>query len=419
MVKSTESNIYNLPSDIMDEKGIKVLMVGGRRSGKSSMLAGLFEAMLSEDVRGIVKVEDVTEGQLDSPLLKIKELKEQLKECAGKIIMDDKLATDKFNPYKLKISLPLTEHSTQIIFTDVNGEYYTNLIGKDGPEAYQERRERLLREVNHSDVILIAIDTPYLMEGVGAQNSLVNCMDGVQDLLADLKMEEQAKLVVLVPMRCEKWVRRGRIDDVVSKVEREYEDIIRSLASPFVEILVIPVSTVGSMEFHEFRHPYSYMENGQTLCCSITDDDNHVRFSDGRTVLLTRAVEARLTEDSRSVFPGTHIIRPNEWFLVTGSDYKPKNCEQLAYHILRYTLERTQDAIDAENIRRRRFNVGRGLVNLLLRLLVSIYIDYLPKLGEISTAELNALIMQLSDGGFIKNTGDGIKVLQKYKRTNQ
>lgn len=404
-------------------------MVGGRRAGKSSMLAGLFDAMLSDHVRSLVKVDDVTEGQPDSPTLKIDELKEQLKKSVGKIVMDDKPATVKFAPYKLKISLPQSGHSTQIVFTDVDGNYYTNHIDNKNANEYQERRERLLAEVKRCDAILIAIDTPFLMEGVGAQNTLANCVEEVHDLLAELKKEEQAKLIVLAPMKCEKWVKEGRVDTVITKVEAEYKDIVKSLTSPLVEIVIIPVSTVGNMEFHGFLHPYSYIENGQPIPCSITEDESSIRFADGRTMLLTNAVEAKLAEDSKSVFPGTHIRRPNEWFLVTGADYAPNNCEQLAYHILRYTLERAQDAIEADNIRRRRSIkgwIGRGLFiamaiitgTIPLYIAAALVFMYGTKLGDISTDELKALITQLSEGGFIKNAGDGIKVLQKHKRIN-
>lgn len=414
----------------MAENGINVLMVGGRRAGKSSMLAGLFDAMLGDNVRKLVEVEDVSGDQPNSPRLKIIELKEQLKKCVGKIVMDNKSSTDKFNPYKLKITIPQTIHSTQITFTDVNGEYYTNQITRSNADEYREQRERLLTEVRRSDVILVAIDTPFLMEGVGAQNTLVNCMEGVHDLLAELNKEEQVKLVILVPMKCEKWVKHGRADEVVSKVEYEYKDIIQSLVSPLIEVLVIPVSTVGNMEFKEFLHPYSYLENGQPLPCSITKDDAFVRFADGRTVSLTDTVEARLADDPQSVFPGTHIIRPNEWFLVTGSSFAPRNCEQLAYHILRYTLERTEDATVADNMRRRRSVkgwIGRGLLIALAISLgtIPMYIAaalvflYGTKLGDISTAELKTLITQLSDQGLIKNAGDGIKILQKSKRIIQ
>lgn len=42
---------------------LKVLMMGGRRAGKTSMLAGLIETMTHGAVKDIVDVKDVTESK--------------------------------------------------------------------------------------------------------------------------------------------------------------------------------------------------------------------------------------------------------------------------------------------------------------------------------------------------------------------
>ena len=42
---------------------LKVLMMGGQRTGKTSMLAGLIETMTHGTVKDIVEVKDVTESR--------------------------------------------------------------------------------------------------------------------------------------------------------------------------------------------------------------------------------------------------------------------------------------------------------------------------------------------------------------------
>lgn len=42
---------------------LKVLMMGGQRTGKTSMLAGLIETMTHGTVQDIVEVKDVTESK--------------------------------------------------------------------------------------------------------------------------------------------------------------------------------------------------------------------------------------------------------------------------------------------------------------------------------------------------------------------
>lgn len=412
----------------MNEKDINVLMVGGRRAGKSSMLAGLFEVMLSDNIKKLVNVEDVTEGQHESLDRKIKELRDELRSKAGKVIMDDKRSTDKFHPYSLKITIPNSGHSTRITFTDVNGEYYTNVIkNKDEAGQYQENRRQLVENVRKSDVILIAIDTPFLMEGTEVQNLRANCVDDIQGLLTELKMEDKAKLVVFVPIKCEKWARNGhRLEEVTEKVEQVYCTIIRNLNSPMVEILILPVQTVGSMEFKEFLPAYLYNANGKSRPCSAIEDETILRFANGDTKAIEQSDIPFVVEDPEAVFLGTGIERPNAWYSVKSSQYEPKNCEQLAYHILQYTLYRTTDAIEAENAQRHKGGkrwrkwilAGLAIATGAIWLYAVAALAFLwgSKLGDISTSELEALVNTLSAEGYIKDTGDGIKKVQVYQR---
>lgn len=411
----------------MDDKSLNVLMVGGRRAGKSSMLAGLFEVMLGDDIKNLVNVDDITEGQHEPLAEKIKELKSELQNKSGRVVMDDKGHTDKFHPYTLKITMPRTGHSMQITFTDVNGEYYTNVINGNA-QQYKENRQQLIDNVRKSDVILIAIDTPYLMEGNEAQNIRANCVDDIQSLLTELRMEDKAKLVVFVPLKCEKWARDGhKLDDVTAKVECVYSTIIRNLkSSPLIEILVLPVQTVGSLRFHEFLPAYLYNNNGYSKPCSVIDNDTKLRFSDGTMKQIEEYDIPKIVEDSRSVFLGTSLERPNSWFDVTSSQYAPHNCEQLAYHILRYALNRTTDAIEAENAQRHKggrswwkwllAGIAIALGGFWLYLLAALALLWGSKLGDISTMELDELLDKLSSEGYIKDSGDGIKIIQPYTR---
>lgn len=412
----------------MDQKDINVLMVGGRRVGKTSMLAGLFEVMLGDDIKKLVNVEDVTEGKHESLEGKIKAFREELRSKAGLVIMDDKRPTDKFHPYTLKITMPGSGHSTRITFTDVNGEYYTNAI-KNVNEAqqYQDNRKQLIENIRNSDVILVAIDTPFLMEGTESQNLRANCVDDIQALLNELKVEDKAKLVVFVPIKCEKWAHNGRqLDEVTEKVEQVYDTHIKNLKSPMVEILILPVQTVGSMEFKEFLPAFLYHSKGFPRPCSVIENDTVLRFADGETKTIEQSDIPFVAEDSMSVFLGTSIERPNAWYSVKSAQYLPKNCEQLAYHILQYTLHRTTDAIEAENAQRHKGGkrlwkwvlAGLAIATGTFWLYAAAALAFLwgSKLGDISTSELETLVNKLSTEGYIKESGDGIKIVQAYTR---
>ena len=48
---------------------LKVLMMGGQRTGKTSMLAGLIDSMTRGPVKDIIEVKDVTESEVASQKL--------------------------------------------------------------------------------------------------------------------------------------------------------------------------------------------------------------------------------------------------------------------------------------------------------------------------------------------------------------
>ena len=404
----------------MSDKGIKVLMMGGRRAGKSSMLAGLFDVMLGSDISKLVQVKDVTPADNISLNDKVEELKETLKEKCGRIVLADTGHTDKFHPYSLQFTIPGTDHSINITFTDANGEYY------DHNATYAQERKELITRVKESDIILIAIDTVYLMEANEGQNDMANCVDSVQALLTNLRMEDKAKLVVYAPIKCERWSKDGhRLEEVTQRVEEVYATSIKALsASPLVEILILPVQTVGSIVFKEMLPAYIYNANRRPLRCSVIDDGDRLRFEDGTIKEVGELQIECVVEDPTALFQGTNIERPNTWFRVVGMQYAPRNCEQLAYHILRYMLYRSIDAEKAKKKNEKGVSpwvkwglaiaaVVSGVGWLYAAAAVAFAMG--DKMGSVTTTEMENLVNKLSSQGLIKDSGDGIKVVHQYQ----
>lgn len=406
----------------MSEKGIKVLMMGGRRAGKSSMLAGLFDAMLGSDISKLVRVKDVTPADNVSLNDKVKELKMTLQDKCGRVILADTGHTDKFHPYSLQFTIPGTDHSMKITFTDANGEYYAHTA------TYAREREELVSRVKESDIILIAIDTVYLMEANEGQNDMANCVESVQALLTNLKMEDKAKLVVYAPIKCERWSKDGyQLEEVTRKVEKVYATSIKALsASPLVEILILPVQTVGNIVFKELLPAYIYTANGRASRCSVIGDGDRLRFADG---IIKEVGELRtecVVEDPTALFQGTNIERPNTWFRVTGTQYNPRNCEQLAYHILRYMLDRSVDAEKAKNKDNKGglspwVKWGLAIAAVVagvgwLYAAAAVAFAMGDKMGNVSTTEMEDLVNKLTSQGYIKDSGDGIKIVHRYQK---
>ena len=99
---------------------LKVLMMGGRRAGKTSVLAGLLETMLHGEVRNFVSITDVTEATSNYESLdeKILELKQCLVKKRDKIFLVDDSKTSNFVNHDLQIRLPNGNGVLNIEFKD-------------------------------------------------------------------------------------------------------------------------------------------------------------------------------------------------------------------------------------------------------------------------------------------------------------
>ena len=91
---------------------LKILMMGGQRSGKSSMLAGLLETMLNGKVKELVTVEDMTarSGTGLDLSRNIRDLKLRLLMTQDKsfLIDDENNKTNAFSDYLLEFAVPGT-----------------------------------------------------------------------------------------------------------------------------------------------------------------------------------------------------------------------------------------------------------------------------------------------------------------------
>lgn len=265
---------------------LKVLMMGGQRAGKTSMLAGLIETMTHGKVKDIIDVKDITESKPASlKLIKsIECLKWNLLSSYGKTYLIDEEKSGEFEEFMLEISIPNTDNKMSIQFSDVSGEYYD--MGRTHDEEVRKR-------VKEYDVFLIAIDTPNLMEAINPDNKLCNeainnSYNHVNDIYTflseiDDKDGADAKLVIFVPLKCEKWAKEGKINQVVERVKTVYKPSLHALSQyTNVEVDIMPIQTVGNIVFQEQAKAMSCVINGTTQRkCAIINKKTQVRFEDG------------------------------------------------------------------------------------------------------------------------------------------
>lgn len=369
---------------------LKVLMVGGRRSGKTSALAVMFEQMITGATNNFFTVSDATvyeekNGETQDTLTKKStELKLFLEKPNTKTFLVDSGLTMNDWKYKCKLNIPGTSKSLEIEYTDVPGEWFRSGTHDDDINRY----------VAEHDVFVVMVDTPYLMEESGPMCDAVNCISDIHSALTHINNNggKSAKMVLFVPIKCEKWVKEGRIKEVNEKIKLAYQVPIKALmAYEKMSICILPIETAGNILFREFKE--AFMLNGnlpKDRCCQLSE--KMARMADGSTRPL-RATDI-LNPDMDAVMGTLGIPRPYSWFYANNKTetpgYAPRNCDQLALHILKFYVQKCQME-----------NAWGGFLGWILEPWVITKEEMLQKMQSINAS------------GIVKVDVDGIEYLKK------
>lgn len=418
---------------------LKVLMMGGRRAGKTSVLAGLVNTMVNGEIKDLLTIKDITvplPGQ-ETLINKIGHLKESVKNLSGKTFLVDDSKTYSFSTHSLQFEIPGTNNNMTIEFKDANGEFYESKASYDTHGGAPVNKSEIINAVKEADIYIIAIDTPYLMEAVNPENDLCdesinmayNHVDDIHSYLTHIDDKEgaDAKLVLFVPIKCEKWVHSGEVDKVTKRIRDVYKTVFKALDDyKNLQVDIIPVETVGAIEFKEHQTAMICSNNDFVArkCC-VLNDETEVRFGDGtiRQVLQDDIID----DDPESRISEFHsIVRPYSWFHVTGNEYAPHNCEQLAYYILQFILAKylflknlEAQKKEKEKKKKRWWQYAKIAIIALFSIPVAIVYwavgKLIEKMGTISYEELNALVNSIESRGLIKHNTEGICNVKKSK----
>lgn len=413
-------------------EGLKVLMMGGQRVGKSSALAAIMDAFISGAEKDILTAKDSTtltkiEGEKQTSIAsKLAEVKEMLVKNSGKTIIVNSGKTNKKWDYNLELTLTGTTDSMNITFTDVNGEFF------EGESIHQEEIINLVKEY---DVFIVAIDTPFLMESKNDDSDLVNsvvneaynCTLSIHTFLTQINDNDgkDAKLVIFTPIKCEYWAKRNLLDKVVEAVKDDYKTSITALRKyKSVQLEILPVQTVGSAEFSEHLEAltcewtekrFIFFSKECSSKCSELQNDN-IRLSNGD--IRAKSSFKKIQEDLDAVLiPDTDIVRPNSWFRIDSPVYKPHNCEQLALHILEFMLAKVVDAKITEEQNQNPLIRGiRRAANFILNVgTLGLWEKLCDLFGGISIDQMQNAMKKLNDRNLIKHSGEGITILETCK----
>jgi hypothetical protein len=140
------------------------------------------------------------------------------------------------------------------------------IIFQDYPGGWLEKNQRKVQQLLlGASVILVAIDTPAMMELEEHLHERVNLPTTISHLLGTALNEknDMDRIVIFVPMRCEKWVRDPRKwGDVEERFREHFQKPIRTLEGHKGRVATVfcPIQTLGSVEFS--RYPKEAIQDG-------------------------------------------------------------------------------------------------------------------------------------------------------------
>ena len=162
-----------------------------------------------------------------------------------------------------------------VSFVDVPGEWFN-------PENRNEYEEAV-KLLNESNVLIVAVDTPYLMDetikarGVlhveyNKSQSIINGITNKKDSAKDSAGDISNRLVLFVPIKCEACYNQKKMLDVTEMVKEGYDELIDYFKSDNLKnsttVAIMPILSMGGMEFVAFQqNPKTgrYMEGFQIM----------------------------------------------------------------------------------------------------------------------------------------------------------
>lgn len=240
---------------------INVLMVGGRRAGKSSILAAM-DKCCSHQLAGVEELSVVRDDECNVSLaLKLTELKRYFSPAYVKrnTFVADLNPSSVCNKYGFDVTVKNRGLPYKLSFRDVPGEWY----------ASSEHEADIQAAIADSQVFIIAVDTPHLMEendkalGYGKYHAEFNRVGEITRLFKTaFQNSSQPRMVLFVPLKCEKYFLRNEISqrwnmhNVVETLKKGYEELISFLTQSDVQenctVAIAPILTLGGAEFDRF-----------------------------------------------------------------------------------------------------------------------------------------------------------------------
>ena len=225
----------------------QVMMVGGRRCGKTSVLAAMkqnFEDLFAKTDLTLSIGDLETLDVLDK---KNNEMNDYFLGASNRTFTPDSNPTEEIAHYLFNFGVAGKESRINVDFVDYPGEWL----------ASKEHQQSIFSCMKKSQAIIIAIDTPHMMEENGRFNEQRNFCFRISEMLKmAFEHEKPAHMLVLfVPLKCEWCQMNGQMPLVQQKTEEAYAPLIRYLQRypNRYQVAVTPIFTMGGAAFSRFQ----------------------------------------------------------------------------------------------------------------------------------------------------------------------
>ena len=220
---------------------LSICMMGPRSVGKTTVLTSIFHESQSQICDG----SSIYLKALDANTNTLNDYYTMLVDAVAKKNASNLPASNTISEFQFGLGLAGRAESVKLTIRDFPGEYLTSTIKSDRDEIYNF--------MANATVILIAVDTPYLMEEGGRYNAEKNKVDIVTHYLKDNMVAIKDKLVLFVPLKCERYLHDGKLSQVSEKVKEAYKDLTDYFGKNNIASFVTPIITLGGIEFDSMK----------------------------------------------------------------------------------------------------------------------------------------------------------------------
>lgn len=240
MINKFKDKLVNAIAEIPT---LKVTMMGPRAVGKTSIMASIFSDTRDQVAGTELYFRPAMESAGDLitkrlQLMNVIEKRINLTDAPQTGAIEASNTPTNFN---FEMGIKGRAKTIDISIRDFPGEYLTS------------RTSDVKQFIAESHVIMIAIDTPYLMEEEGKFNEEKNEVLRVVNFFRNNSETVKDKLVLLVPLKCERYFHDKVMDAVKLRVETAYSELIEFCKKTNIACATTPIQTLGGVEFDRFK----------------------------------------------------------------------------------------------------------------------------------------------------------------------